>query len=140
MVSARFIPPFIPFMSISNLLDAERFHTSILLWSAIRCLYSIILPVLGFRMTLIYSMVALSDTGYTMLWLGVSIVFNSVLTMIDCTYSALNSVMYLCMTGFCFQLFVWIGGLFSSLTSSTLVDSTALRVSTLCGVSLTLGS
>ena len=60
--------------------------------------------------------------------------------MIACTASALNCVGYLCVIGCHFQRSVWIGGLISSRTSSTLAASTTLRDSNIgCG-SLSLGS
>ena len=60
--------------------------------------------------------------------------------MIVCNDSALNRVVYLCVLCWRFQRSVWIGGLVSSRTSYTLVSSNALRVSTLGGGFLTLGS
>ena len=131
---------FIPFMSLPNYFDAERSHTSLLLGSEMRCLYSIMLPVMGFSMVLIYSLVSVSDKGYTLLWLGISVVFNISLTIIYCTDSALKRVGYLCVLSFRFQSSAWIGILIYSCTSSTLVASTALRDSTLGGGTLTLGS
>ena len=70
MVSVPSIPLFSPLMSISNSLDAECSHTSLVLGSAIRCLYSIMLPVMGFRMALMYLLVAVYDKGYTLFCLG----------------------------------------------------------------------
>ena len=139
MVSVPFIPYFSPFVISPNLLDAERSHTYCVLGSLIRYLYYIMLPLLGFRMALMYSLVAVSDKGYTLLWLGVYIVLTSLLIMIACNASTLNHVGYLCVLGWSFQLYVLIWGLISSRTSSTLISSTALRVPTLGGGFLTLG-
>ena len=66
-------------------------------------------------------------------------VLTSSLTMIACTASALNRFWYLCVLSCRFRRSIWIGGIISSCASSTLVDSTALRYSTLGGGSLTLG-
>ena len=74
------------------------------------------------------------------MWLGIYIVLTSSLTMIACTASVLNRVGYICVLGCCFQRSVWIVGLISYRTYSTLVDYTALRDSTLDGGSLTLRS
>ena len=98
------------------------------------------IPVLGFRMALVYSLIDVSDKGYTMLRLGVSIMLTSLLKIIVYTASALNHVGYMCVLGCHFQLSFWIGGLISSRTSSAIVSSTALQVSTLGGGFLTLGS
>ena len=140
MVYVPFILPFSPFVSLPNPLDAERSHTYIVLGSAMRCLYFIMLLVLVFSMALIYLLVAVSDKLYTLLWLGVFIVLIRSLRVIAFTASALNCSGYLCVVGWIFQRSVWIGGLISSCTSSTLVASTELRVSTLSGGFITLGS
>ena len=140
MVSVPSITFFTPLMSLLNSLDAERSHTSLVLGSTMRCLYSIMLPVMGFNMALMYSLLAISDKGYNLLWSGIYIVLTSSLIMIAWTFSALNRVGYLCVLSFRFQLSVWIGGPIYSWTSSTLIPSIALRDSTLGGGSLTLRS
>ena len=133
MVSVPFIPLFSPFLSLKNSLDAERSHTSFVLGSVMRCLFSIMLTVVVFRMALMYSLVAVYDKGYILLWLGVYIVLNSLLIMLACTNIAFNCVEYMCLLGCCLQRFVWIVGIISSRTTSTLEASTALRNSTLGG-------
>ena len=122
------------------MLDAERSHTSLVLRSASRRMYSTMITVMGFRMAFMFSLVAVTDKVNTLLWLGISIVLNISLTMISCTASDFNRVRYLCVLSCHFQRSVWIGGLISSCTSSNLVAYTALRGSTFGGGSLTLGS
>ena len=134
-----FSPLFSPFVSLPNSLDSKRSHTYLVLSSAMRCLYSIMLPVMGFMMSLMHSLVSVSDKGYTLLMLGIYIVLTSSLTMIACNSSALICVGYLFVLVCRFQRSVWIGGLISSHTSSTLVASTAFQDSTLGGGSLALG-
>ena len=84
------IPLLSPFTNISNCLDAERYHTSLVIGSAMRFLYSIMIPVMRFRMALMYLLLDVSDKGYTLLWLGISIVLTSSLTMISCSASDFN--------------------------------------------------
>ena len=55
--------PFSPFTIIPNSLDAKHYHTSPVLGSAMRCLYSIMLPVMGFRMSFMYLLISMSDKG-----------------------------------------------------------------------------
>ena len=98
------------------------------------------MPVMGFNLRAIPAMLAVHDKGYTLLWLGISIVLNSSIAMIACTDSALNRFGYMCMLGCSFQRSVWIGGLICSRSSYTLVASTALRDYTLGGGTLNLGS
>ena len=106
--------PFSPFMSLPNSLDSERSHTFLVLESEIRCLYSIMLPVIGFRMALMYLLTAVSDKGYTLLWLGISIVLTSLLKKIACADSVLDCVGNLYVLSCPFQRYFWIGGLISS--------------------------
>ena len=140
MVSVTYITLFSPFTSLPIFLDAERSQTSLVIGYAMMWMYSIMLPVIGFRIALMYLLVAVSDKGYILLWSGIYIVLTRSLTMIAWTSSALNRVGYMCVLNCCFQRYVLIGDLISSCTSSTLVASNLLRYFTLGGVSLTLGS
>ena len=81
-----------------------------------------------------------SDKVYTLLWLVISILFTSSLTMIACSASALNIVGYLFVLGCRFQRFVWISVLISSCSSSALVAPNPLRDSTLGGGSFSIVS
>ena len=139
MVSVPSIPIFRPFMSLPNSLNYERSHTSLVLGSAIRCLYYIMLLVMGFSMAMMYSLVYVSDKGYTLLCLGISIVLNCSLTMIYFTASAVNIFGNMCVLGCRFQSSIWIWGIIYSCTSFTLVSYTDLRNITIGGGSLTLG-
>ena len=137
MVYMPSIPLFSPFMCLKNSLDAERYHTSLVLRSTMRCMYAVMLPMMGFRMALIYSLVAVYNKGYTLLWLGISIGLNSPLTIISFTASDLNFVGYMCVIICRLQSSICIEGLISSCTSSNLVAYTTLQDSTLGGGSLT---
>ena len=99
MFSVPFIPLFRTFVSLPNLFDAKRSHTSLVIRYSMRCLYYIMLPVLGSSTALVYFLVAVYDKGYTLLWLGISIVLTSSLTKIACTASVMNCVGYMCVLG-----------------------------------------
>ena len=133
------IPLLSPFTNISNCLDAERYHTSLVIGSAMRFLYSIMIPVMRFRMAWMYLLLDVSDKGYTLLCLGISIVLNCSLTMIYFTASAVNIFGNMCVLGCRFQSSIWIWGIIYSCTSFTLVSYTDLRNITIGGGSLTLG-
>ena len=127
-------PPFKSFISLPNSLDENFYHTYLVSGSAMRCLYSIIFPVIGFRMAFMYCCVALSNKWYTRPWFGFTIVFVSSLTMIACINNDLDRVGYLCVLGRRRYRSVSIAGLISSHTSSTLEASAAWQVFTGVGV------
>ena len=61
MVYVPWIPLFKPFISLPNFLVDDFSHTYLVAGSGMRCLYSIMFPVTGLMMELMYCCVALSD-------------------------------------------------------------------------------
>ena len=61
MISVPWIPLFNPFIILPNSLADDFSHTSLVDGSAMRCLYSIMFLVTGFRMELMHCCVAISD-------------------------------------------------------------------------------
>ena len=61
MFSVPFIPLFRTSVSLPNLFDAKRSHTSLVIRYSMRCLYYIMLPVLGSSTALVYFLVAVYD-------------------------------------------------------------------------------